>query len=164
MKTAADEAIHRLQNMAPFTLFTILDDGSITEWWTPSPSELAELVVLREDRLHQDIVQIGVHIMEWSRIAAQAQRVWEIQTRVLRTWKAQQMVEGKEKDAKAPQWLLEEQYRQKPKYDELSESIERAAEASNAANAVLEGLRAKKDMLRMFVRRTQDGNPEIHAG
>lgn len=164
MQNAADEAVHRLQNIAPFTLQTILESGVIEDWWSPSPNELAELCVLREDRLYSDIVQIPVRIMEWSRIVAQAQRIWEIRTRELRTWKATEVVAGKEEDPKAAQYVLEEKYRGKEAYVALSEKVERAAEAVNAATAVLDGLKAKKDMLRMFVARNKDGNPEILAG
>ncbi len=160
----ADQHIHRLQNLAPFTIQKLNAEGEPEDWWTVEPASLVGMVILNPTTLHQSILDMGVYIMEWSRHVARAQRIWEIHERRRTVWKAAQLVEGKEKDPKAPQWMLEAAYRQHPDYERLSANVDRAAEAHNCAQAVVDALKAKRDMMRSFVRRGHDGNPEILAG
>jgi hypothetical protein len=158
-----DECVHRLQNLPSFTLSTIQEDGSIVPWWTVNPADLVPTLILRHARLHEDIQQIGVQIFEWARHVALAQRVWEIRERRLRVWKAEAFAAAKEKDPKAAKYMVEEAYRQLPDYENLCSEVDKAAEVHQCAQGVLDALKAKRDMLRSFVRRGRDGNPEILA-
>lgn len=158
-----DTLVHRLQNMEPFTIQKLGPDKVPVDWFTVEPSQLVSLVMLHPANIYADIQQIGVQILEWSRYVSQCQRMWEIHERRLRVYKAAYVVKGKETDPKVAIALLEQGYRSTPEYAELSEAVERASDAYNSVQGVLEALKTKRDMLKTFVRRGRDGNPEILA-
>lgn len=162
MSSLYDQSVHRLQNMTPFNVQKLGPNGP-EDWWEVHPKDLVGIVIVHPAGLLADVQQAGVQQMEWARHVAQTQRVWEIHERILRTWKAGQVVKGKEADPKAAISFLEAQYRTDPHYAVLAQNVERAAEAHNCAQAVLDAVKLKAQMLRTFVRRGRDGNPEILA-
>lgn len=163
MSTIYDAAVHRVQNLSPFNIQTLDDAGEPVDWWEVQPKDLAPQVVVNPATLGDDVSILPVQILEWSRHVARTQRVWEIRERRLRVWKARAIVAGKEENSKAPISLLESAYRTLPEYEKLASEVDRAAEAHNCATAMLDALKAKRDMMRNFVRRGVDGNPEILA-
>lgn len=158
-----DKAIHRLQNLPSFHVETFDAEGRVIPWFTVEPGAYAESVVLNPSNLQEEVTYVSVQILEWGRIAARAQRVWEARERLMRVWKAERVLElrdavgGDGKPVKLTVAQLEATYRTDPIYSVLSEKIETAAETLNCANAMLEAYRAKRDMAKAFAVRTRAG-------
>lgn len=159
-----DKHVQRLQNMSPFNIQRLDESGEPVDWWEIEPSTLVGMVLIDEATLHQSILDLGVQVMEWARYVSWCQRICDVHERRLRVFKAKMIVAGKEKDPKVAIALLEAAYRQLPEYEELSVAVDRATDAYNSTCAVVEALKAKREMLKTFARRMHDGNPEILAG
>ena len=163
-----NELIQKFQNLPSFTVKALGPDGSPMDWYTVHPGELVLDLVIREEDLMGQISTLSTHIMNWGRIASLAQRVWEIEQRRFRTWKAQQYLAActkpddwtpTEKDAKGndKSWskpsdkAIEASYRIHPQYAVLEQQVESAAEAYNCAQSFLDAFKAKRDMLRLAI-------------
>ncbi len=151
---ALDAIIHALQNLPTFNIFAITDEvtGETAPWYEVNGPDIADELVIRESRLAQDIMLVSVRIMEWGRLSARAQRIWEIEQRRERKWKANLIAGKVAAGEKLTEKAMEAIYRAEPKYDEWKSRVVRAAEAVNASQAVLDGFRAKKEMLKAAVR------------
>lgn len=168
MSTPLNAFIQRFQNLPPFNVKALQADGTVVPWYTCNPGELVLDLVIREDNIPQQISELSTHIMNWGRIASLAQRVWEIEQRRFRTWKAQRYIElaqqpegwtPTEKDAKGKDksWskpsdkAIEFTYRTEDAYIPFNQAVEEAAEAYNCAQAFLDAFKAKRDMLRLAI-------------
>lgn len=168
MDTTLNIFIQRFQNLPAFKVKALAADGSVVDWYTCNPGELVPDLVIREDNLPQQINELATHIMNWGRIASLSQRVWEIEQRKFRAWKAQKYLESATEpegyitnvDAKGKPlnpWkkpsdkAIEAQYRQEPEYEILNQAVEEAAETYNCAQAFLDAFKAKRDMLRLAI-------------
>jgi hypothetical protein len=169
--TALDQFIARFQNMRSFNVYNIDDQGEVRPWFdVPGPSVVRDLVIKPHD-LETQVQSISVQIQFWGRMEAQCKRVWQIEERNYRRWRDAQLLELSQAPTdpeEAKGWKkpsdkrIEALYRQRPEYNELWQAVERAEEATNAAHAVLEGFRAKKDMLRAHVFRShEDGQARM---
>lgn len=167
LNTTLDQAIARLQNLPTFNIYKINPDGSIGPWFEVTGGVVADLV-LREDRLTEQVQVIGAQIMHWGRLVSQAKRVWEITERQYRIWRdrvALTMLDPgtKPKDWKKPtQAQVDATIRARTEYNQHYIAQERAEEAYNASLAILDGFRAKRDMLKgAVVRAVENAAPRM---
>lgn len=159
-----DQFIARLQNLHPFNIYAIQADGGVQPWYEVTGLIVKDLV-LDEVTLGQQVQTIAAQITHWGRLAAQAKRVWEIEERNYRRWRDYcflKAIEAPTEPEAAKGWkkpteaAIEASYRTDPEYVKHQSKIERAEEAYNAAIAVQEGFKAKKDMLVRYVVRYRD--------
>lgn len=160
-----DAVIARLQNMSPVNLWEVLPSGETRPWYEISGQIVNELVV-HEDNLLEQAQLLAAQIMYWGRLQSQAKRVWEIEERLYRIWRdttSLKFAQLKEREgSKLTKEQIEQQVRAVPGYRNWQERLERAEECYNAVGAVLEGWRAKKDVMRSIViRRTEDAAPTL---
>jgi hypothetical protein len=168
MHDLLDQYLARLQNLQSFNVYSVLANGSAEPWYEVTGAIVRDLV-LDEATLAQQVQTIAAQITHWGRLAAQAKRVWEIEEREYRRWRDYQILKclevPKEAEArtvwkKPSEAVIEATYRTNPKYVDFNIRIERAEEAYNAAIAVQEGFKAKRDVLIRYVVRYKD---ETHA-
>lgn len=156
-----DEHIQRLQNIEPFNVYSVSDAGDVAPWYEVDGAIVQSLVVYPQD-LPTQVSAISAQIMHWGRLTSQCKRVWEIEERLFRVWKAQQFLRLTMPPKDADGWkkptvaATEATYRTDPDYNRLYNAVERAEEAYNSAMAVLDGFRAKRDMLRAYAMRSRD--------
>lgn len=142
--------------------------GDARPWYVVDGS-VAHQLVIREVELTEQVQLIAGQIMHWGRLAAQAKRVWEVEERNYRIWRDGTLLklleaapgEGEKKKAPA-QWQAEAMMRADPGYRTYQVRLERAEEAYNVAQAILEGFQAKKEMMKSAVIRSrEDGAPRL---
>lgn len=162
--TALDQYVARLQNMRPFNIYNIDSKGEVAPWFEVTSEVVKELVIQTYD-LGTQVQAISAQIQFWGRMESQCKRVWEIEERNYRRWRDAQYLALSQppndpieaRDWKKPtEKKIEALYRQMPEYDQHWTAVERAEEAFNGAHAILEGFRAKKDMLRSHVYRSKE--------
>lgn len=169
--TTLDAIVQALQNLPGFNIYAIDNVGVPVPWLEATGTDIAEELIIRESTLAIQVQSISVKIYEWGRLAARAQRIWEIEQRRERKWKAQLLKTTMAEDAAKPEkerakWtekLQEALYRDHLEYEIWKERVERAAEAVNASQAVLEGFRAKARMLEKAIRPAHEAgiNPSL---
>lgn len=155
-----DAIIGRLQNLHPFNIYEIDPiTGDIKPWYSVvAPTVLPELVI-QENNLTEQIQVVSAQIAHWGRLTAQAKRIWAIAERKYRIWRDTQqlLIINTPDDKKKPtQATIDATIRTMPEYSVHYQNIERAEEAYNAANAILDGFRAKKEMMKLAIRRDQE--------
>lgn len=164
MSTVLDQYVARLQNVRSFNIFSIGKKGEVAPWYEVGPEVVRELV-LSPHNLDFQVQAISAQIQFWGRMEAQSKRVWEIEERAYRHWRDARILEMATPPtdaAAAKSWKkptekhIEATYRQDPAYHKFWTASERAEEAFNACHAILEGFRAKKDMMRAHVYRAQE--------
>jgi len=162
--TALDQYVARLQNARPFNIYNIDSKGEVAPWFEVTPEVVKELVIQTYD-LGTQVQAISAQIQFWGRMESQCKRVWQIEERNYRKWRDAQVLflstppddpELAKAWKKPTEKRIEAAYRQMPEYDQYWEAVERAEEAYNGAHAILEGFRAKKDMLKSHVYRSQE--------
>lgn len=162
--TLLDQYIARLQNIRTFNIYTVGADGAVGPWYEVGPDVVKELVIQSYD-LATQVQMISAQVQFWGRMESQCKRVWQIEERNYRRWRDGQFLEMSkpptDPDA-AEGWKkpsdkrIEMMYRQLPKYHTMWQAVERAEEAFNSCHNILEGFRAKKDMLRSHVYRAKE--------
>lgn len=159
---ALDQYIQRLQNIEPFDIYAVKADGTVAPWYTVT-GDIVRDVVIREDSLAAQVEAVSAQVLHWGRHAALAKRVWEIEEREYRVWKAQRYLEAvKGAEKKPTEAVIEATYRTHPEYSIKAARVERAEEAFNAATAVLEAFKAKRDMMKAAVSRSHEaGQPRL---
>lgn len=161
-----DQYVARLQNLEPFEIQAVAPDGSPQPWYTVTGEIVRELVIT-EHGLAEQVQAIAAQLAHWGRLAAQAKRVWEIEERGFRAWKAARVIElsdPPDNPDEAKVWKkptearIEAAYRTAEGYAERSARVERAEEAFNASTAIVEAFRAKAAVLRWAVFKGRDEN------
>lgn len=167
MDALLDQYVARLQNLEPFEIQAIEPTGEVRPWYNVTGEIVRDLVVY-ESNLSEQVQIVAGQIAHWGRLAAQAKRVWEIEERGFRRWKAAQVLAASEPPENESGWKkpseakIEAMYRTNEQYAVWSKRVERAEEAFNAASAILEAFRAKVQVLRSLVFRGRDEN--LHLG
>ena len=162
MEPVLDEYVQRLQNLSPFNIYKINADGSVEPWWEVTSAITADLVIYEQTLGHQ-VQIISGEINKWHRLKAQCYRVWQIEERGYRVWRDRFYLnaidpEGKEDGWKKPtEKAIEAMYRTSDEYATWNARIERAQEAHDSCDAIVEALRAKRDMLKTYVLSSRDG-------
>jgi hypothetical protein len=163
---ALDQCIARLQHLEPFEIQAVGPDGAPQPWYVVTGDIVRELVIY-EPTLAEQVQSIAAQLGHWGRLAAQAKRVWEIEERAFRQWKATQVLalsEPPDNPEQARVWKkpsearIEAAYRTSGAYADWSARVERAEEAFNAATAIVEAFRAKASVLRWAVFKGRDEN------
>lgn len=146
----------RLQNMPSWNINGVDRDGQSTfAWWEVGPDVIAELVI-DELNAQTQAMTIGAEIQKWGRLAALARRVWQIEERKYRAWRSAFLLTAMDPDGKPDGWKkptkdqVEAAYRVDPEYHKIQVRVERAEEAFNATDCMVDALRAKKDALIRF--------------
>jgi hypothetical protein len=162
-KATLDQTIARLQNLAPFNIYQVTQKGNAAPWYNVTGGIVKDLV-LYEDKLAEQVQTISAQIMHWGRLAAQAKRVWEITERQYRIWRDRTTLTLLDPMTKPDGWKkptkdqCDATIRTQPEYVQHYTNQERAEEAYNAAMAVLDGFRAKRDMIKEAVMRATEGS------
>ena len=159
-----DPIIARLQNLHPFNIYQVSPaTGEVAPWFEVTGGIVQDLV-LRDDRLHEQVQTIAAQVMHWGRLAAQAKRVWEITERHYRIWRDRTVLTLLDPATKPADWKkptekqVDGTIRILPEYTTHYQEQERAEEAYNAAMAILDGFRAKRDMIKAAVQRATEGS------
>jgi len=158
-KMTLEAIVQRLTTIQPIDIHEVTEAGDTAPWLIVDGSVINTLVIW-EAGLTEQVQVISAQIMRWGRLAAQAKRIWEIEERNYRIWRdgfTVALVHSiADEKKRPPQYMIEAQMRVSPLYPLHQKKLERAEEAYNVAQAVLEGFRAKKDMLRSAVVRSQE--------
>jgi len=163
MSDYLDQYIQRLEAIEPFHVPKITDDGEIVEGFRIDGS-VAQVLAIREATLHDAVSVVATEIMWYGRLAAQAKRVWQQREREVTIWKARQYVTLASPDGKPDGWkkpsdkFIECQYRTLDEYEKRNREAERAEEAFNASQLIVDAFRAKERMLKADVYRARDGS------
>lgn len=161
-RTRLDAIIARLQTMQPFPIQAIDISGNVHPWLIVDGHAIVPDLVINPHTLREQVDTVAGSIIHWGRMAAQCQRVWEVREREYRGWRSPIELEchrhGIPGVDKITEKLIEVYYRTLPEYNEFQQRVEEAHEAFNAATAVLEAFKAKKDMLRSDIYRSRDGS------
>jgi hypothetical protein len=168
-KATLEAAVMRLASIHPVNIWEVSEvTGEGIPWYVVDGAVVHQLVI-REVELIEQVQLIAAQIMHWGRLSAQAKRVWEIEERNYRIWrdgtvlKLVEVAAGEAEKKKAlPQWQAEAMMRDDPHYRAYQLRLERAEEAYNVAQSVLEGFQAKKEMMKSSVIRSkEDGAPRL---
>lgn len=164
-----DRMIQKFQNVPPIHLHRVDTDGNVSEWWTINPIEtfVPELVIV-DANLAEQVQIISASITYWQRFIALAKRVWEVREREYRVWREGMFLRMMTPDPKDSGWkkptekLAAAKIRQDPEYVGFYGKIEQAEETYNTLLGMVDGLKAKRDMLKIAVRRNAtDGAPYL---
>ncbi len=164
MSTKLDEIIQQLQNLHPWNIQENLDDGTVQDWFAVTGPGIVPDLVIREDTLHEQVQLIASQIMYWGRMLAKTKLIWEIAERKYRVWRDDMALtltnpEGRPEGWKKPtDKTVERLARTHPEYTAWYETTEKAEEAYNSTQAVLEGFKAKKEVMKMAVVRHKDNS------
>lgn len=163
-----------LQTMQRQTLdFEVLDIDEEANELVPGvryqQAQVVDQCVIHDTYLREQVQLVGAQVQQWERLAARAQRVYEMTERKYRIWREQRTLEAFEKPADATKdWKkptvkeAEAAYRVHPDYELWQLKIERAREAWNACEANAKGFEAKRYMMKNTVRRSEvDGTPML---
>jgi len=166
MNNLLDAYIARFQNMPPFNIYALADDGVNAVPWYEVTSEIVKDLVVNELTIPAQVATIAADIQKWGRLTALAKRIWELEERGYRAWRSAFQLKVVNPDDKPKDWkkptadTVESLYRIEPEYHRWHTRTERAEEAYNATEGVLQAFRAKKDMLYRFApRHFDDGMP-----
>lgn len=160
MDNTLDAYIARFQNLPSINLYAIADEGqNAVPWYEVQMHAVAADLVVNELTIPSQLVVVTAEIQKWGRFSALAKRVWELEERRYRSWRSEFYLAAvdpadKPKDWKKPTEAgLEAMYRTQPDYHRLQARVERAEEAFNTVDGILQGFRAKKDVLIALKRR-----------
>ena len=147
-----DALVQRIQNLVSFKIFQIDAAGEPIEWYEVKPAEVVPRLLFSDSEIAVARQTIGAEILEWGRLAAQAYRIFQIQERKFRTWKAKSylaMIEAAEKaeQKKPSDKVLEATYRAHKDYVVMSQAVERAEEAYLTSDMIVNAFKAKERML-----------------
>jgi hypothetical protein len=134
-----------------------LTDGQLVEM-----AQVINECVIHIDGEEDQRRLVSGQVATWGWIAARAQRVYERTEALYRRWREGEFWKAKqppEDPEAAKKWKkptdkeAEATYRLHPEYEAWQFKIERAREAWNQCEAIVEGFKAKKDVMRRTQRR-----------
>jgi len=162
MDNLFDQYIARFQNIPSFNIHALTEDGMKSVAWYEVTSEIVRDLVINELAIPAQVDVIAAEIQKWGRLAALAKRIWELEERRYRAWRSAFMLTVLDPVGKPDGWkkpttdAIESMYRVAPAYADYQAAVERAEEAYNATESLLQAFRAKKDMLMRFAPRYHD--------
>jgi len=152
-----DSFIARLQGIPSFNINMIVDDGLRVTPWYEVGREIWRDLVIDELTIRDQLEKIAAQIQQWGRLSATARRVWQMQERGYRAWRSAFLLREMNPQGQPEGWKkptkeqVEAMYRVDPEYHSWQVLVEEAEEAFNAAEALLQAFRAKKDVLLRYV-------------
>ena len=162
MDNLLDQYIARFQNIPSFNIHAVAEDGLKSVPWYEVTPEIVRDLVVNELAIPLQVETIAAEIQKWGRLAALAKRIWEMEERRYRAWRSAFMLKALDPTGKEAGWkkpttdAIEASYRVALAYAEHQVEVERAEEAYNATESLLQAFRAKKDMLMRFAPRYHD--------
>jgi hypothetical protein len=164
MGNELDQVIARLQNVPGWEIYQIPPGGGDPKpWYAVTGRDVVARLVIQDGRLSEQVSVVAAEIFHWSRLAATARRIWEIREREHRVWRDKMASEMLDPEGKPAGWkrpteaAVTAAAHAHPLYCTYLQEVERAEEAYNATQAVVEGFRAQLAMLRVAVERVQAG-------
>jgi hypothetical protein len=169
MDNLLDQYIARFQNIPSFNIHALADDGMKSIPWYEVTPEIVRDLVINELTIPIQVDTIAGDIQKWGRLSALAKRIWEIEERRYRAWRSAFMLKALDPSGKPDGWkkpttdAIEAGYRVDPDYAKHQVQVERAEEAYNATESLLQAFRAKKDMLMRFALKYHDQGIPHHS-
>lgn len=172
--TTLDAHVQRLQNLPSFNIHSVDGDGKTTKPWYEVSGVVVREIAINSNNLAVEVEVVSAQVAAWGRLAAQAKRIWEVTERRYRIWRDTKMLsyleppvtaakKGKAKEGdEAEKWKAPTEAMRnamihiEPEYTQWQVDLERAEEAYNAALAVQDGFKAKRDMLKTYAVRVGD--------
>ncbi len=146
-----DARVARLQHLEPFTVQRLNAAGVPEDWFAVTGAIVAELVI-SPVRYEEQLALVSAQVGYWSRVSAQARRVLAVRERAYRAWQAAQYNAALTPDGdgwrKPTEKAIESGYRQHPDYPRYNEAIERAREAVEAVDGIVEAFKTQRVALR----------------
>lgn len=160
-----DAILQRLSKVPTFMIYEILGTGEVVpEYEIPTAQVVNELMLVEEDLVRQ-IQVIPAEIMNWGRLVAKAKRIWEVEERNYRVWRDTlylELARAPEGGKKPTEKMIDATIRATLEYRQWYERIERSEETYNSLLAILDGWRAKKELVRTaVVRQHENAQPQI---
>jgi hypothetical protein len=175
-----DAVIQRLSNMPPFIVWTLDAQTNIVPWMQVDMVQSGVLreLVISPHNLQGQIDTIGLQVAYWGRLIALQARVVSVAERRYRVWrsgmewqlyyegmKPKMTIDGLAQDIPEPtkkptKVEVEAMIRLLPDYGPMYNAQEAAIESRMACDAIYEGFRAKKEVLRADVWHSADG--QVH--
>ena len=168
MDNLFDQYIARFQNIPSFNIHALAEDGMTAVPWYSVTPEIVRDLVINELAIPAQVDVIAAEIQKWGRLSALAKRVWELEERRYRAWRSAFLLRALDPVSKPEGWkkpttdAVEAMYRVDPEYAKHQVQVERAEEAYNATEALLQAFRAKKDMLMRFAPRYHEQGMPHH--
>lgn len=158
------------KNQQPFDLYGVDEKGEVKKQLTVT-AEIVETTMISEVDLAAQVSRVSGEITHWGIVEARARKAWqrgELDYRVWREVLTAKLLTPPVDPAERKEWkkpteaVIEANYRSHPEYLTHQRRLHDLEESFNAVHAVLEGFRAKRDMMRTAVRRsTEDGAPML---
>ena len=168
MDTLLDQYIARFQNIPSFNIYALAEEGLKAVPWYEVTPEIVRDLVINELTIPAQVDTIAGEIQKWGRLSALAKRVWELEERGYRAWRSEFLLKAMDPAGKPEGWkkptteMVEARYRTDPEYARWQVRVERAEEAYNATEGLLQAFRAKKDMLMRFAPRYHEQGMPHH--
>jgi hypothetical protein len=164
---ALDAYLSSLAALPPVTLRTLTPEGEVRVLVEVSMQAILPRLRPSQADLRGDIDRVVPEIVHWGRMAALQKRVWLVQERALRTWKArQELAYRAQADPKAGwgqggrvnQEEVAAHYRTAPEYEAVEAAVEAAEEAYLFADVVYRAFKEKREVLQSDVWTARDGS------
>jgi hypothetical protein len=154
MDNTLDAYIARFQNIPSINIHAVADEGqNAVPWYEVQMQTVVADLVVNELTIPSQLSVVTAEIQKWGRFSALTKRVWELEERRYRAWRSEFYLKAIDATDKPKEWkkpteaVVEAMYRTQPEYHRLQARVERAEEAFNTAEGVLQAFRAKKDVL-----------------
>lgn len=157
-----DAIVARLKDTPPWIINTINELTDTIEPCYSISSNVVDDLIITEPNLDQQVSIISAQIQDWGRLEALARRVVMVSERKYRHWRSCKILgyitpnQADRAWKKPTEAVIEAMYRSDPGYVVHQMVIERNEEAFNATHMVLEGFKAKLEMLKIAARRSYD--------
>lgn len=169
MLTTIDEVLLKLfNNKYTVNFWRVREDGGIEPHLEVDLVEIAKKLIVTQTDLRQQVQTIAMEIMEWGAWEARTKRVWDITKCNYRVWRETRYLELVDPANKSVGWVkpTEKKADAKIRLDKgyaIHYALqERAEEAYSISKAIVNGFRAKKDVLTSFViRDREDGSARL---
>lgn len=164
--TELEQVVARLKNSPPWVIYSANEHtDSLDPTYTIS-SDVIDSLIIKEANLKDQIDIISCQIQYWGRLEAMARRAMVISDRMYRCWKSKKILSYINHDPSDKSWkkptdtVMEAMYRNDLEYNLYQIQMEKNEEAYNATHMVLEGFKAKREMLKLAVNQNYDASSE----
>ena len=156
-------AIQRYQTIEPIEIKAIdPTTGTLAQGIVVDGNIVHDLTIY-DHTLREQVTLVATQIMYWHAMRARAKRVWQIAEREYAVWKAQQRysVLGEKHPKTDKAYTIaqaDDAYRIHPEYNAMNVAVERAEEAYNLCDGLVDAFNAKQRVLNGDVFRAKDGS------
>ncbi len=157
MNNILDQRIAYFQAMLqPFNIHRLTEGADTAEpWYEVNGEDAVRQLVINHLDIPNQVDMIGMQIANWGRNVAMAKRVYQLADRRYRIWRENMRLTvlqdaEKAEEKKPTEKTIEGIYRASADYCVYKRELERSEEAQTSAEAMLIGLKAKRDMLTAY--------------